>query len=103
MSRTCRVCGNQFNKDEVRPSHYESYFCSSTCSAKQRKELREKHIKERKCRDCGDDLPPPYLWDDKRCPECLEKNRNYSFKGFWNTDAEIRNGIHKDVENKLDV
>ena len=103
MIRKCNTCDKKITPESVdKRWMYESGVCSYKCERQRKRQQREKWRKKNICRDCFDELPD--RWDYSRCPECLEKNRNYQFENIWATDAEIRNGLHTDmVENKLDL
>ncbi len=63
---------------------------------RQTKRYREKNKRQRRCVKCGRNLPPAYEWDSTRCPECLEKCRNYNNLGIHATESELRMNMMQD-------
>ena len=90
MVRHCRVCGKEMeSEDAVEKSWmWESSVCSKKCE-RERKKLREEN---HECISCGNELPTQYSWDNKKCPECLERDRNGQFYGIYATKFELESG-----------
>ena len=72
LTRTCTVCGMEFEKEDVPKEYlYDRNLCSRGCSNQYIKEYREERKKSGKCTDCGE----PALEDSIRCQDCLDKQK----------------------------
>ena len=68
MTRTCKQCGEKFEKGDVPKEYlYSCGYCSRGCRRKYRRE-------DKRCYDCKKELPDDY--EKSMCPRCLEKSRN---------------------------
>lgn len=98
MRRKCVTCGSTFSNDGT--YHQHNGFCSKDCLREYKREYMREYYQKRKeenvCYQCGRDLSEIFNWDSTRCPECLEKKRNYKFYGVNATEDEIRLGVKDD-------
>ena len=70
MTRTCKQCGEKFEKSDVPKEYlYDHNLCSRGCKKKYQRKYYEERKNSGKCPKCGESV----LEDGIYCQECLEK------------------------------
>lgn len=96
MVRHCFVCGKEITKSNtMKEWMFKKGVCSQKCDTKSRDKYREQRKEENRCIVCGKDLPPSFTWNNIKCPECAEKDKNSKFYGKYATEYELRVGVKR--------